>query len=225
VTSEREEDTWTSLTATLLTGPEIVRAKMLGAAWGARRMGVALLAVWGVGLLSGAIHPLGFLTALAGLVIYTWFATALGLWISLKARNSTRAMIGTILLMIALNVGYMPLLRPFIGGNSPIPLLGNAPFVEFVALFSYGDIRALWSGRTFLEGWTVQHGPQTLMTIFASFALYALGALALTRAAVGAFDTAVDRPRLGVKGIAGKGRASPSRRPADEASLQAIDAL
>ena len=61
--------------------------------------------------------------------------------------------------------------------------------------------------------------------IIASFALYALGALALTRAAVGAFDTAVGRPRLGAKGVDGKGEASPPRRPADEASLQAIDAL
>ena len=61
--------------------------------------------------------------------------------------------------------------------------------------------------------------------IFASFTLYALGALALTRAAVGAFDTAVGRPRRGAKGDGGKGGAAPPRRPADEASLQAIDAL
>lgn len=225
VTSEREEDTWTSLTATLLTGPEIVRAKMFGAAWGARRMGVALLAVWGVGLLSGAVHPLGFLAALAGLGIYTWFATALGLWMSLKVRNSTRAMIGTILLMVVLNVGYMPLLRPLIGASPPaLVFVGTSPFVEFVTLFSYRDVRALWSGQPFLEGGNIRHGPQTLAMVIASFALYALGALALTRAAVGAFDTAVGRPRREAKGGDGKGGASPPRRLVDEAWLQTIDA-
>ena len=150
VTSEREEDTWTSLTATLLTGPEIVRAKMFGAAWGARRMGVALLAVWGVGLLSGAVHPLGFLAALAGLGIYTWFATALGLWMSLKARNSTRS-----------HDRHDPpdgpperrLHRPCCARSSrrepsALVFVGTSPFVEWVALFSYRDVHALWSGRT-----------------------------------------------------------------------------
>ncbi len=209
VTSEREEDTWTSLTATLLTGPEIVRAKMFGAAWGARRMGVALLVVWGVGLLSGAVHPLGLLAALAGLGIYTWFATALGLWMSLKARNSTRAMIGTILLMVALNVGYLFLLTPLFKKAPPVlTLAGITPFVEWVALFSYRDVHALWSGQAFTQVYELRHGPQTLAMVVASFALYALGALGLTRAAVAAFDTAVGRPRRGAKGDAGKGGAS-----------------
>ncbi len=34
ITGEREQDTWTSLTASLLTGPEILRAKLFGAVWG-----------------------------------------------------------------------------------------------------------------------------------------------------------------------------------------------
>ena len=224
MTSEHEEDTWTSLTATLLTGPEIVRAKMLGAAWGARRMGVALLAVWGVGLLSGAVHPLGFLVTLAGLGIYTWFATALGLSISLKARNSTRAMIGTILLMIALNVGYMPhcgrsskeiprsrsSATPHSSSSSPC-----SPTATYVP-----SGRADPSSRA-----SPSPGMATLVVIMASFALYAAGALALTRAPSGSLDTAVGRPRLGTKGADRKGEASPSRRSADEASLQAVEAL
>ena len=226
VTSEREEDTWTSLTATLLTGPEIVRAKMFGAAWGARRMGVALLAVWGVGLLSGAVHPLGFLTALAGLGIYTWFATALGLWMSLKAKNSTRAMIGTILLMVFLNGGYIPLVLTLIGPQPPgVIAAGVSPSIEWIALLSYRDVRALWSGGVFFEHGKGPHGPEVLAMVFASFSLYALGAFGLTRAAVGAFDTAVGRPRLGAKGIDGKGGVSPPRSMADEARFQPIDAL
>ena len=43
VTSEREDDTWTSLTATLLSGAEVVRAKVLGAIWAARRLAWAML--------------------------------------------------------------------------------------------------------------------------------------------------------------------------------------
>ena len=43
LTEEREQDTWTSLATTLLTPLEIVRAKLFGAVWSARRVGVALI--------------------------------------------------------------------------------------------------------------------------------------------------------------------------------------
>ena len=65
VVAEREEDTWTSLIATPLSGEEILRAKMFGAVWGTRWLGVLLLAFWLLGLASGAVHPIGFVAVVS----------------------------------------------------------------------------------------------------------------------------------------------------------------
>ena len=57
--SEREEDQWTSLTSTPLTGLEILRAKMIGPVWGLRLVAYLMFLLWVVGLAVGSIHPFG----------------------------------------------------------------------------------------------------------------------------------------------------------------------
>ena len=90
ITSEHEEDTWLSLTATDLTGREIVFSKILGSLWRSRRLGAALglLVLTGVGL--GSLHPLALPAALLALLVYGWFAAALGAWISIQLRSTWR---------------------------------------------------------------------------------------------------------------------------------------
>ena len=75
---ERERGTWLGLIATPLSGWEILRAKMLGPVLS--RLGGALtpIALWTVGLMAGAVHPLGFLAAVTGLAVFAWFGSALG---------------------------------------------------------------------------------------------------------------------------------------------------
>ena len=60
ITSEREQDTWISLISTPLSGEEIVRAKMIGAAWRMRWLGGFLVGLWTIGLICGAVHPIAF---------------------------------------------------------------------------------------------------------------------------------------------------------------------
>ena len=79
VAAERKSDTWLGLIATPLSGWEILRAKMLGAVWYARGYAVTMLTLWTLGLLAGALHPLGFLAGLAGLAASTAFYVALGI--------------------------------------------------------------------------------------------------------------------------------------------------
>jgi len=103
LTSEREQDTWISLATTLLTPGEIVRGKQFGAIWSARRIGLALLLLWSVGIVLGAIHPLGVLAAIWVIGLAWWFIAAIGVFISSRAKNSTRALMVTfITLFIAL---------------------------------------------------------------------------------------------------------------------------
>jgi hypothetical protein len=69
---------WLGLIATPLSGREILRAKMLGAIW--RAAGSSAFC-WGSGRsgsLAGAVHPLGFLAELVGLVALGAFFAALG---------------------------------------------------------------------------------------------------------------------------------------------------
>jgi ABC-type transport system involved in multi-copper enzyme maturation permease subunit len=100
LTGEREADTWVSLSTTLLTPGEIIRAKELGALWSARWLGLALLVVLGTGLLLGAVHPLGAVAAAAIVAVTGWLVVSAGVFLSGRAKNSTRALVWTCLALV-----------------------------------------------------------------------------------------------------------------------------
>ena len=91
MTGEREQDTWISLATTLLTPAEVIRAKQFGAVWSVRRVGMALLVIWAVGLMLGAVHPLGVLAAAIYVAFIAWLIAAMGVLASSLAKTSTRA--------------------------------------------------------------------------------------------------------------------------------------
>ncbi len=103
-TSEHEEDTWVSLTATDLTGREIVFAKMFGAMKRGRIFGglIIFLALLGAGL--GSISPIAVPIVILGMGIYAWSAAALGVWISLHLRTTWRAQFLTMACLLLINV-------------------------------------------------------------------------------------------------------------------------
>jgi hypothetical protein len=91
VKRERERGTWLGLIATPLSGWEILRAKMLGPVLSRLRGTFILIALWTVGLMAGAVHPLGFLAAVTGLAAVAWFCSALGVSRSLREGGMKRA--------------------------------------------------------------------------------------------------------------------------------------
>src|SRR3954449_3912195 len=91
VKGERERGTWLGLIATPLSGGEIFRAKMLGPVLSRLRGTFILIALWTVGLMAGAVHPLGFLAAVTGLAAPAWFCSALGVSRSLREGGMKRA--------------------------------------------------------------------------------------------------------------------------------------
>ncbi len=125
VTSEREQDTWISLATTLLTPVEVIRGKQFGSIWSARWLGIGLLAMLGMGLLSGAFHPLGPFAALAVLATSSWLSAAIGVLASTLARNSTRAAFFTFFAMFV-----------FVWAS-------GWPSVFWQTLASYADMRVL----------------------------------------------------------------------------------
>jgi len=218
VTAEHEGDTWTGLTASLLSGREVIHAKVFGALWGARRLGLAVLAVIGAGVAAGAVHPLGGALAVLVMGACGAFAAALGVLVSLHARSSTRALISTVVLLAAVSVVLViawAAVRPPPPAHFPWPLTLTAPTLEYVALLSYPEAAVLREGRWLPLGpafagvvpAAVIVPAEVLMVVVGSL-VYALAAWALTAAATRAYDRVAGRAR----------RPAPSARPSFNAS-------
>jgi ABC-type transport system involved in multi-copper enzyme maturation permease subunit len=164
ITGECEQDTWISLLTTLLTPAEIIRAKQLGAVWSARRVGFALALMWAAGILLGAIHPLGALAAALYACLIAWLIAAFGVFVSSRAKNSTRALVATFIVFLAFSA------------------LGRWPLLVWNTLVSYRDVSVAWSQPA--TGINVASlGFPPLVAIFPHMAVYAFGAAILTLAA------------------------------------------
>jgi ABC-type transport system involved in multi-copper enzyme maturation permease subunit len=161
ITGEREQDTWLSLGTTLLTPREVVHAKQFGAIWSARWVGLAILAIGGLGLLVGAIHPLGAAVAVLVAGVGAWLIAAVGVFVSSRARNSTRALMTTLIVLI---VG---------AGNLPMMLRGS--------LASYPEVNGLWSGQgpVRYDPWALSAGALGLFAIMLIIDATAAGLLTL----------------------------------------------
>jgi len=120
ITSEHEEDTWVSMTATDLTGREIIFAKLMGALGQGRQLAEVIVALAAAGVVAGALHVLSIPALIVALGIYGWFAAALGIWISLQLRSSWRAQFLTIASLLLISItgqGLLNAVTPF--GFSP----------------------------------------------------------------------------------------------------------
>jgi len=188
VKRERERDTWLGLIATPLTGWEILRAKMLGPVL--RRLGGALtlIGLWTVGLMAGAVHPLGFLAAVTGLAVSTWFYSALGVSGSLREGGMERA--GHPLAL---------LVRLVVGVGVMFSLVAISVALAWTSLLSYEDVHAVVHSGAFPQfGATALQrmvGARTVVGVWV-VGTTALGAWAfsVTRAMCRDFDVAVGRP-------------------------------
>jgi hypothetical protein len=188
VKGERERDTWLSLIATPLTGWEILRAKMLGPVLKGRGGALILIGLWTVGLMAGAVHPLGFLAAVTGLAVSAWFYSALGVSGSLREGGMERTGHPLALLVrIVVAVGAMYLLWAI------------SVALAWASLLTYEDVHSVVHSGAF-----PQFGTTALQTVvgaravvaawLASTTALAAWAFSLTRAMCRDFDVAVGRP-------------------------------
>jgi ABC-type Na+ efflux pump permease subunit len=202
VAAERARDTWSSLLATPLTGREILRAKMIGAVWRVRYWAAILVGLWATGLLVGAVHPLGFLAAVAGLAASSWFVAALGTYASLRSRTLGEATGRTSMPVLLLTFSWLlPILLPS-GAASILMGAGSMPLQVCLSLVSYDDVHsALSTGRLVplapFGSRMVEGVASVLATWLIGLVGQALGAYLLTRAAIRGFDVAVGRPKSG----------------------------
>jgi hypothetical protein len=119
ITFERDRKTWEPLLATPLTGPEILRSKMRVTARSVWDAGRWLIPLWLLGIVCGAVHPIGAIAAAAGAILGTWLGLALGIRSAIRpgvttpSANSSAA-IWSIALMV---VGGLTVIVPLTSGR------------------------------------------------------------------------------------------------------------
>ena len=192
ITTEREAETWTGLIASPLAPEEILKAKRAGVYRRTRPLIAALIVLWIVGLISGAVHPYGFLAAVMLLPPYLSAATALGLFVSLHAQSTARAIGVAVCLTIVLHGGYLLLCAPMSPGT-PVVAFGCSPLLIFLAPISPGDLRNLGSFGS--QDSFYSRGGEIIFAGLLSVLAYTVLAVALNILSAVAFDSAVDRPR------------------------------
>jgi ABC-type transport system involved in multi-copper enzyme maturation permease subunit len=191
IAQEREADTWITLVSTPLSGLEIVRAKMFGAFWGLRGLGVLMLGLWLLGVAAGAVHPLAFLAVVVETAVFLWFVAALGLCLSVRAKNSARAMTATVAILIVLNGGYLMCCIP-LQPNTPLIAMGVTPFILPISLCTYEEFKWLFTSGFSHSPW---HSAELFATCFMGVSAYAVGAFGLTTWTIAQFDEWIERPR------------------------------
>jgi hypothetical protein len=138
ITSEKEQDTWTSLVATPLDALEIVGQKMIGAWWRLRWVGLFYLLLLALGVAAGAVHPLGGMLNLVQTTVFLGFAAGLGTFFSLRFRSSIHALGWTCFALFLINGGY--LLGCFLLNPIPQAFFLVTPLVHAMSLATYSEV-------------------------------------------------------------------------------------
>jgi ABC-type Na+ efflux pump permease subunit len=199
LTLERSRDTLSGLLATPLTGPEILRAKMLGAVYRVRGLLICLLAMWTLGLLAGAIHPAGYLAGVVGLAVSIWFCVALGTYGSLWSADLKEANNRVTLPMTFLTFTVMlPIMLP---SRFTSVLFGtlSPSWLCYLSLAAFEDLREVLKGQTYPPLMTVGLATgegigAVVATCILGWGVQGVAAAWLTWSALQDFDRAVGRP-------------------------------
>jgi hypothetical protein len=105
ITRERDRRTLDGLLALPVSRTAVLGAKWLGGVLRLRWLGYLLLAVWTVGLVSGALHPAAVLLLAAACATHVAFLASLGVWLSLVNRTTLWAYLSMALMLLLMFTG------------------------------------------------------------------------------------------------------------------------
>jgi ABC-type transport system involved in multi-copper enzyme maturation permease subunit len=106
ISGERDRETLDALLGSPLKSHEILFAKWIGSLLSVRWAWLWLGLIWGMGLVTGALHPVaGILLVIAWLVYASCFA-GIGLWFSTTCKTSLRATLWTLFVCGLVSVGH-----------------------------------------------------------------------------------------------------------------------
>lgn len=110
VSGEKDRDTWVSLISAPLSADQILWGKWWGCVLGLRRGYAVLVAVWSIGLSIGAVHPATLPLEIAIVAVLVSTFTWVGLFCSMRAKNSLNASIQAFFLALFLAGGFWAVL-------------------------------------------------------------------------------------------------------------------
>jgi ABC-type transport system involved in multi-copper enzyme maturation permease subunit len=159
VSGERQRQTLDSLLTTSLSCRSILAAKWLGSIAGPRWAWLWLAAIWTLGAWTGGADGRAIPVLLLSWLTYAAFLASLGLWFSVTARSTQRALVGTLLAAVFCGVGHWVLWVIVAPVVSLIPGIDAAQdgFVELQALGLTPPLALAW--LAFPHG-----GPNSWMT-------------------------------------------------------------
>jgi ABC-type transport system involved in multi-copper enzyme maturation permease subunit len=102
---ERDRQTLVSLLSTPLEGHQILWAKWLGSVLCGRKVWYYLGGIWLAALLTGGLHPVALPLLLIAWGCYAAFLASVGMYFSLVSRNSLRATIWTLAVVVGTCIG------------------------------------------------------------------------------------------------------------------------
>src|SRR5262249_28812027 len=110
-------------------------AKWLGSILSVRAAWFRLGTVWGVGILFGALHALAVLCLLITWFLYAALLSCLGLWFSVVNRSAQRAIVWTLLVILAACLPPILLIYGWLNlGDPPAEIVALMPMHEMGVL-------------------------------------------------------------------------------------------
>ena len=199
IAAERAKDTLPGLLTTPLTGPEILRSKVLGALWRLRVMLAILVGLWLLGLASGAVHPKGFAAAMLCQALTVWVCLALGTYGSIWSADLKQAN-GWVVLPVTLMAfsGFLPLMLP-VGLTTILLGVASPAALSYLSLVSFENVHSATLGLpwTSLISVGIQSGEgagAVVATCLIGWTIQVAAASVLTFLCLRDFDRAVGRP-------------------------------
>jgi ABC-type transport system involved in multi-copper enzyme maturation permease subunit len=199
LTRERAKETWSSLLATPMIARDFLRAAILAAAWRLRELIAILGILWTIGLITGAIHPLGYITAVLELIASTWFLLAIGAIGGIQHQDvSTAQGKGFVLALFLIGSGVLPLLLPH-WLNSVLLGAGSPPFLFWQSLVTYREVDLAIHDSNYMPlqwiGIGTGEGPlRVVAACLIGIVATALGGWWVWRYGLAHFDRLVGRP-------------------------------
>ena len=139
VTYEHERDTLVSLLSTPLDSAAIISAKTWGNLYAYRWPLMALVLIPLLGALIDITAVLGAVGVVASLGVLSWAATAIGLAVSMRMKNSIKAIASTMFLMLSIGLFYSLFAMMFSAlsgaGDEELALLVFPPLAPFLLGF------------------------------------------------------------------------------------------
>jgi ABC-type transport system involved in multi-copper enzyme maturation permease subunit len=106
ISNERDRQTFDALLTSPLTSNNILFAKWLGNILSVRMGWLWLGLIYGLGLLTGGLHPLALPLLLSAWFVYATVVSGIGLWFSLVSKTTLRATVWTLLTSAMAGVGH-----------------------------------------------------------------------------------------------------------------------